>query len=930
MPTHTLNPAQTAPSHDAQLFDPIHSIFMNQSNPLSVLFNPKHVAVIGATDKEGSVGRTLLWNLISSPFGGTVYPVNPKRPSVLGIPAYSDLFAINAPVDVAVIVTPPPSVPALMEQCVEKGVKAVIIISAGFKESGPEGEALEHEILAIARKGNIRIVGPNCLGVMNPINGFNATFATRVARSGKIAFISQSGALCTAVLDWSLKANIGFSAFVSVGSMLDVDWGDLIHYLGDDPNTRCILIYMETIGDAESFLSAAREVSLVKPIIVIKPGRTEAASQAAASHTGSLTGSDAVLDAAFKRCGVLRVDTIDELFSMAEVLDRQALPKGARLGIVTNAGGPGVLANDALIRAGGELADLSPEVQAKLDTVLPPQWSHGNPVDVLGDASPERYVEALKLTAEDPNNDAVMVILTPQAMTNPTRTAELIAEAAKEIHKPLLASWMGGSDVEAGERILDLAGIPTFHYPDLAVRAFALMSQHARNIEALYQTPTLAPSTLQAPDVAKAKALVHTCIQEGRFLLSEYESKKLLEAYGIPVTHTELAHTPAEAVAQANAMGYPVVLKLHSHTITHKTDVGGIQLNLSNAETVEKAFTTIEANVNHHASAADFLGVTVQPMIRLDGTELIIGAAPDNQFGPVMLFGAGGQWVEVFQDVAQALPPLTSTLAKHLIDETKIAKVLKGYRGKGPVDREALEALLVRFSQLIVEIPELAEIEINPLLASAERLIALDARVVLANPATQERPNKPAIRPYPREYCTAWQSKQGQGYNLRPIRPEDEAGVANFHRSLSTETAAKLYEESLSLEERVNHQRLSRVCFNDYQLELALVAEPTEATDTIGAIARLSRVRHTPHQAQLRLLVADTYQGQGLGRALLERLITIAKTEGLTVLRCVVGKDNYKMKALCESLGFVTLPNPDATEAGYLSLELALQKGIRA
>src|SRR5512136_2218870 len=470
------NPPRAVP------FEPSHDIYHYIGNPLDKIFAPKSVALVGATEKHGSVGRTILWNLISSPFGGTVYPINPNRPSVLGIKAYPNIAAVPEQVDLAVFCTPAPSIPNLIKECVDMGVPGAIVISAGFKEIGPEGAALEAQIMEHARKGNMRIIGPNCLGLMNPHSGLNATFAADIAKPGNVGFISQSGALCTAVLDWSFRENVGFSAFVSVGSMLDVGWGDLIYYLGDDPKTNSIVIYMETIGDARSFLSAAREVALTKPIIVIKPGRTASAAKAAASHTGSLTGSDDVLEAAFRRCGVLRVNNISDLFNMAETLAHQPRPKGPRLTILTNAGGPGVLATDALIMSGGELTEISPETMEKLNKFLPTVWSHNNPIDVIGDASPERYSKALEIAARDPNADGMLVILTPQSMTDPTKTAEQLRPYAHIEGKPVLASWMGGTEVAAGEEILNRAGIPTFAYPDTAARAFNYMWRYSYNL----------------------------------------------------------------------------------------------------------------------------------------------------------------------------------------------------------------------------------------------------------------------------------------------------------------------------------------------------------------------------------------------------------------------------------------------------------------
>ena len=733
-----------------------------RKQPLDVFFSPKTVAVIGATETPGSVGRTVLWNLVTSPFGGTVYPVNPKRPSVLGVKAYASVSDIPEPIDLAVIITPPPSIPGLIRECGENGVQGAIVISAGFKEIGPEGAELERQLLVEAQKANIRIIGPNCLGVMSPLSGMNATFATTVARPGSVGFISQSGALCTAVLDWSLKEMVGFSAFISVGSMVDVGWGDLIYYLGNDPKTKSIVIYMESIGNARSFLSAAREVALSKPIIIIKPGRSAAAAKAAASHTGSLTGSDEVLEAAFRRSGVLRVGTIADLFYMAEVLSKQPTPKGPRLTIVTNAGGPGVLATDSLIMGGGELAELSPETIEAYNAVLPATWSHNNPVDIIGDASPERYRKALEIAAKDPNSDGMLVILTPQAMTDPTRIAEELKPLAKQEGKPLLASWMGGVDVAAGEEILNRANIPTFPYPDTAARAFNYMWQYADNLKALYETPAMPEdSATWAPDRNLVKSIIAASRAEGRTILTEFESKQVLAAYGIPVAKTIIAASRADAVKAADEIGYPIVLKLYSETITHKTDVGGVQLNLGTAEAVAKAFDAIQASVTEKVGAQHFQGVTVQPMIKLkDAYELIIGSSLDPQFGPVLLFGTGGQLVEVFKDRALGLPPLNSTLARRMMEHTKIYKALKGVRGRKPVDLAALELLMVRFSALVAEQRWIKEIDINPLLASPDGLIALDARVVVHGPeVTLEQVPKTAIRAYPTRYVAPWTMK---------------------------------------------------------------------------------------------------------------------------------------------------------------------------
>lgn len=879
---------------------------------LNAIFAPRNVAVIGATERAGSVGRTILWNLISSPFGGTIYPVNPTRSSILGIRAYPNLAALPEQVDLAVIVTPARTVPDVMRECVANGVKGAIIISAGFKEIGPEGAALETEILNIAREGNMRIVGPNCLGVMSPITKINATFAAAMARPGNVAFISQSGALCTAVLDWSFKENVGFSAFVSLGSMLDVGWGDLIDYLGSDPNTKSIVIYMESVGDARSFLSAAREVALKKPIIIIKAGRTEAAAHAAASHTGSLAGSDDVLDAAFRRSGILRVDRISDVFYMSEVLAKQPRPNGNRLTIITNAGGPGVLATDALITGGGELAEISPETMDKLNAILPAPWSHNNPVDILGDADPELYAKTLEILAKDPNSDGLLVILTPQAMTDPTATAQRLTQYAQIEGKPVLSAWMGGVDVERGDKILNEANLPSFQFPDTAVRMFNYMWQYSRNLNSIYETPSLPSDSVdETPDRQVVESIVQRARAAGRAILTEYESKQVLSAYCIPTVNTLLASTEDDAVARAAEIGYPVVVKLNSETITHKTDIGGVQLNLRDEAAVRAAFQHIQTAVADKAGAEHFQGVTVQPMAKLDGYELIIGSSIDPQFGPVLLFGSGGTLVEVFKDKALALPPLNTVLARRMMQNTRIYTALKGVRGRDPVNLAALERLLVRFSQLVVEQPWIKEIDINPLLASSERLLALDARVVLHGAEiTEDKLPRPAIRPYPSQYVDGWKSKQGLEVLFRPIRPEDEPLIAKFHEGLSERTVFMRYLQAMNLSQRTAHERLSRLSFIDYDREIALVAltpNPYTGMQDIMAIGRISKSRWTL-DAEFAILVSDRYQHQGLGKEMMRRLMQIGRDEGCLRLYGYVYDENREMIRLVEQLGGAVQP----------------------
>jgi acetyltransferase len=886
----------------------VHDILRRLRHPLEIFFQPGTVAVIGASESGGSVGRSILWNLISNPFGGTVFPVNPKRVSVLGIKAYPNIGSIPEQVDLAVIATPAHTVPHVIGECIAAGVKGAVIISAGFRECGPEGARLEAEILEQARQGRMRVIGPNCLGLMSPFNGLNATFAGTMARPGSVGFISQSGALCTAVLDWSLRENVGFSAFISIGSMLDVSWGDLIDYLGDDPHTRSIVLYMESIGDPRSFISAARQVALSKPVIVIKAGRTEAAAKAAASHTGVLAGRDEVLDAAFRRCGVLRVNTIAELFYMAEVLDKQPRPKGPRLVIVTNAGGPGVLATDALIEKGGELAELSEETIEGLNQLLPSHWSHNNPVDVLGDASAERYCKTVEIVSRDSNNDGVLVILAPQAMTNPTQTADQLKDYARFEGKPILASWMGGTEVSAGKEILNRNNIPTFAYPDMAASIFHSMWRYTYNLRGLYETPALVPEhTPGLIETGTAERIIQNAQRSARTIVSELDAKELLKAYGIPVVETQLAVNADEAVKAADEIGYPVVLKVFSRTITHKSDVGGVHLHLEDRNAVCRAYLEIESSVNEKAGPGHFLGVTVQPMVTSGGYELIIGSALDLQFGPVLLFGLGGQLVEVFKDHALALPPLNTTLARRLMEQTQVYKALKGVRGRKAVDFEKLAELLVRFSQLVVENRSIKEIEVNPLLASADGLMALDARAVVHLPgiALEQLPEL-AIRPYPSQYVSTWNSTHKQPLVIRPIRPEDEPSMVKFHRTLSQSTVYLRYFHMLSLDHRVSHERLTRICFIDYDREMALIAVHHNAQtgdESIVGVGRLTKVQ-AANEAEVALVVADSFHHQGIGTELLRRLVEIGRDERLDCIVADVLAENTAMRRICEKLGF--------------------------
>ncbi len=891
---------------------------------LDSMFSPKSVAVIGATDREGSVGRTVLERLRIPAFRGGIFPVNPNHADVLGLRAYDRIGDVPEKVDLAVIVTPAKTVPGIVGECVDAGVRAAVVISAGFKERGAEGAALELAIQKQLQRGTMRFLGPNCLGVMNPHAGLNATFAQDIARPGNVAFLSQSGALLTAILDWSLEEQVGFSAIVSTGSMLDVGWGDLIDYFGDDPSTGSILLYMESVGDARSFLSAAREVALRKPIIVIKAGRTPAASRAASSHTGALTGSDEVFDAALRRCGVLRVSSVSDLFYMAEVLSKQPRPRGPKLMILTNAGGPGVIATDRLLSVGGELAPLSDSTMESLNALLPAHWSHGNPIDILGDAGPERYSKALEIAANDPGSDGLLVILAPQGMTDPAHVAESLKAHASVHGKPVLASWMGGKSVAAGVAILNAANIPTFSYPDTAARAFTYMWKYTYNLRGLYETPVLSDDADSlGPAQLQVKSFLEKIRATGRTMLTEAESKHVIALYGITTVETRLASNGSQAAECADAVGFPVALKLNSESITHKSDVGGVKLNLQNREAVARAYREIEMSVREKAGAGNFLGVTVQPMVKLDGYELILGSSVDAQFGPVILFGSGGQMVEVYRDRALALPPLNSTLAVRLMEQTKIYRALQGMRGRAAVDMAALENVLIRFSRLVIEQRLIKEVDVNPLVASAERVIALDARIVLQDLAVAENQlPRSAIRPYPARYVSPWQTKNGMQVLIRPIRPEDEPAMAKFHETLSDRSVYLRFFHLDKLSSRVAHARLLRKCFIDYDREMALVAEHTTPGGAEHEIMAVGRLTRTPgsREAEVAVLVADPFQHCGLGSELLGRLIQVGRDEKLERITATMLPENLAMRALMARSGFEVVKDSDLS-----AIRVALQ-----
>ncbi|HLE24445.1 MAG TPA: acetate--CoA ligase family protein, partial [Thermodesulfobacteriota bacterium] len=753
---------------------------------LDKIFDPKSIALVGASDTIGKLGYTLFSNLTQGGFKGPIYPVNPKYKTIHGKKAYKSVTDIKGEVNLAVIVTPIDIVPEIIKGCASKKVPGAIIISAGGKEVGEKGRELEEQILSEAGKGDIRIIGPNCLGIIRPSIGLNATFSHRMALPGKLAFISQSGALCTAILDKSFKENIGFSYFISIGSMADVDFGDLIDYLGSSEEVTSIILYIESLTNTRKFISAARAVSRVKPIIAVKAGRSQAGAQAAASHTGAMAGEDDIYDAAFKRAGIIRVRTIKELFNCAESLAKQPRPYGPRLGIVTNAGGPGVIAADTLADWGQEPANLSEETIERLNLVLPPHWSRRNPVDIIGDATPERYLEAINIILQTKEIDGLLVMLTPQAVTSPTDVARSISKLASKQRIPIFAVWMGGEEVEKGISILNEASIPTYDTPEEAVNTFMHMHSYSYHLKLLQETPRELHTELNL-DRKKAGEIIKRSLGKNSTLLPEPESKEVLSSYGIPVNRTLISTSPEHAVDIAEVIGFPVVLKIHSPDIVHKTEAGGVILNLNSEEEIESAFKKIVENARNYNPKAQITGVTVQRMIKDRGYELILGSKQDPLFGPIILFGMGGIITEVIRDKAIGLPPLNSTLARRLMEETKVYNLLRGFRNRPPVNLESLEEILVRLSHMVTDFPEITEIDINPLFVNESSILALDARVIIKS-TNLRSPEHMVISPYPHRYETHWTLKDGTRVILRPIKPEDEGMMIELFKTFSDTT----------------------------------------------------------------------------------------------------------------------------------------------
>ena len=876
---------------------------------LDKLFDPKTIAVIGASNKKGSVGYILLRNLIGAEYEGVVYPVNMTAPAVQGMQAYASTSQVPRKIDLAVIAVPAKAVPDTVRECGEAGVAGAVIVSSGFREIGAQGRKLEEQVRSIAESYGLRIVGPNCLGYIRPASHLNVTFAHVTPPGGRIAFFSQSGALGTAILDWAAANQVGFSAFVSVGSMCDVDFGDLIDYFGADPHTSSIILYIESITEARHFMSAARHFAKTKPIIVVKSGRHARSALAAASHTGAIAGDDTLYSAVFRRAGIVRVDEIEDLFDSAEVLSRVASPRGPHLGIVTNAGGPGVMAADRLLSLGGELAELSPETDEKLKAFLPGFAARGNPVDVAGDADAARYAAAASALMDDPGCDGVLAILTPQAMSDPTATAQALVEVARDhTVKPLLTSFMGEIKVAEGLRILHSEHVPTFDTPEDAVRAYLYMYEYTKNLANLYETPAdILPDF--KPDRDAVKKIFLEVARSKRSILSEYEAKNVLAAYDIGTVKTIVATSPEECSKAAQAIGFPVVIKILSHDITHKSDVGGIALNVRSAPEAATQFTKIVERVKAAKPDADIIGVTVQEMSR-GGYEVIIGSKKDPTFGPALMFGMGGTGVELYRDVAVDFPPLNQALAAALIDSTKVSQLLRGYRGKPAVDLIALQQALVKFSYLLVDFPEIVEMDANPVQVRPDGLCVLDARLVI-EPKDVKKITLPGahlmISMYPSTYN--WEVPvDGEMVTLRAIRPEDEPIWTEMVASLSPSTTESRFFGPVK---EVTKSMAVRYCHIDYDREIALVAvreAKGKKKELMLGVARLAIETADPEEGEFAILVRDEYQHRGVGSELMTALIHAARDHHVREIHGDVLANNTRMQHFAETLGFEVLP----------------------
>lgn len=872
---------------------------------LEPLFDPRSIAVFGASESAASVGARVFENLVAGSFEGAIFPVNPKHRKIAGRKCYARITDVKKPVDLAVIATPARTVGTIIEQCGEAGIAHAIVLSAGFGETGPDGRAREAELLAAARKAGVRFMGPNCVGLVRPWHGMNATFLRSQTPAGGLALVSQSGALCSAISDWAAPHHLGFSAIVSLGNSVDLDFGDVINFLANDARTKAILLYVEGVRQARSFISAMRVAARVKPVIVLKAGRHRQSSTAAHTHTGALIGSDAVFEAALERAGAVRAETFGQLFAAAEILSESTQSGGSRLGIITNGGGAGVLAAD---RAGDldlNLPPLSPETVKALNAILPPFWSRANPIDILGDATPQAYGTAVAAAMQDNNFDGVLVMLTPQAMTRPGDAARAVLEALPERRtKPVLACWMGESSVTEGRELLSAGGVADFSVPEHAVEAFSYLARHHANRTLALETPGPL-SEHEPPDIDGARMIMENALAGGREMLSDIESKAVLRAFRIPCNTTLEADSPADALIAAETVGFPVAMKIHSPDITHKSDVGGVRTGLMNAADVQAAFREIMRQVRTARPDAQITGVTVETMARVEeARELVIGVSRDPVFGPTILFGAGGTMVEVLRDSAVSLPPLNEVLANRLVDRTRVSRLLAAFRQRAPVDRSAVIDALLRISDLVCEFPEIEELDINPLFAGPGGVLAVDARIRVSRPhASLARYEHMAITPYPRHLVQKGFLTDGTPLTIRPIRPEDAESEQAFVRELSDE--ARQFRFMYSLKE-LTPAMLAQFTQIDYSREMALVAFTEEAgTPVQQGVARYV-INPDGESCEFAIVVSDKRQHQGIGTRLMTALIEAARDQDLRSMEGTVLAENKAMLQLMKDLGFAS------------------------
>ena len=891
---------------------------MLEQHYLTSLFEPKSVAVIGASDRENSVGNIIFKNILSSGYKGRLYAINPKHETIQGQQAYKSIEEIGARVELAVIATRAQTVPHLIEQCGRSGVRNVIVITAGFSESGHVGAAIERKMLEIARSYNVRILGPNCLGIIRPELGLNATFAKITANAGNLALVSQSGAMCSAVLDWAKANQVGFSSVISIGTTADVDFGEILDYLIYDSRTHYILMYVEGIRNARRFMSALRSAARIKPIILLKAGRHEAGAMATATHSGMAAVSDTVFDAAVRRAGVVRVQNVGQLFYAAKALASKFRPQGNRLAIITNGGGPGAMAADRAGDMGIPLAQLTNETMAVLNKAMPTTWSHSNPIDIGGDATPERYREAIMAVTHDSNVDSTLVMLSPQAMTDPLAVAQAIVEVADKLNRSIICCWMGEEQVREGRKLLEDSGIPAFRMPETAIELFHHISKYYRNQKLLLQTPE--PTRQHGrPEAEGAKMLIEALLAERRKVLSEMESKAILRAFKVPVAQTMVARTATEALLLAEQIGFPVAMKVDSPDLPHKSDAGGVRLNIVNAPAVRNAYHDIIDTVQKRRPDAKINGVSIEPFLsRPNGRELMIGVFRDPIFGPVITFGAGGFDVEIFSDRSVALPPLNKFLAKDLIDSTRASKILDQFHNMPPADREAIKEVLLCISEMVCELPWIQELDLNPLIVDENGAIAADARIVIdhAASANGDRYAHMSIYPYPVHLIQDWQMNDGKMVTIRPIRPEDADMEQEFVKAMSDESRYYRFMDTLR---ELTQTMLVRFTQIDYDREMALVATmPDNAPDSPeGKEKQIGVARYVVNpdgeSVEFALAVGDDWQKCGVGRKLMTALIECARMKGY---RAVVGdvlSTNAKMFRLMTSLGFTIHPHPDDT-----------------